>query len=601
MRGPEGLYFERKSLLEGADGDKRPRDRREVRDDVAAVTAAFANADGGVLVLGVEDDRTVTGHRYPNDVVDDILAVPERRLAPPLNRGVRATVDGIEILVFVVETSLVPVMVDGNGYPCRAGDRVVRMPADRIAAWKERGLVESWEARRSELTVADLDQAILTKAIEGSVLRTTSTEDYLVKRNLADYRGRDLVLRRAAELLFAREAHRIDHPNAGVRVFRVIGRERHFGAHHNVEELPRLEANLPTVIDSVFAAIGPLLRTPKRLRGSRFEDVPEYPPFVWKEAIINAIAHRDYAVVGGCTEVWLFEDRMEVTNPGGLVADVSLEALTNRERVHMCRNPRIVHCLVDLGAMREQGEGIPRMFAEMEVQFLAPPELKAGPHSFGVTLRNAPTITSADAEWLGALQDEGLSEPQARAMALVRLRGQVNNAGLRDATGLDTLSASAELRSLRDRGFLELRAAGAASYYVVGPKLRSDRGELEADRPGFDPDRRGFDADRPGFESDRGGFEGLPADLQASITALGRRPRRENLRPVIFRLCTLHPWRPIELTRLLGFADAKDLTKRHLAPMVDSGQLERTHPEEPAHPRQAYRAVRHVSALPEPE
>lgn len=83
LRQEEGQFFERKSLLHGAPGHKRPRNRSEVRDQVAQYLAAFANADGGVLILGQEDDRSLSGHSYPVDVVEDILSVPERRLTPP--------------------------------------------------------------------------------------------------------------------------------------------------------------------------------------------------------------------------------------------------------------------------------------------------------------------------------------------------------------------------------------------------------------------------------------------------------------------------------------------------------------------------------------
>ncbi len=96
-------------------------------------------------------------------------------------------------------------------------------------------------------------------------------------RKIADARGSTLVLRRAAELLFARKPRSIEHPNGGLRVFRVIGTERQLGAKHNVEELPRFEGNLPSIIQAVFSRIQGLLRRPKRLRGLHFEEAPEYP------------------------------------------------------------------------------------------------------------------------------------------------------------------------------------------------------------------------------------------------------------------------------------------------------------------------------------
>jgi len=69
----EGQHFERKSLFEGLEGGKRPRDRRAVRDQVAEYVAGFANAEGGILILGIEDDHTVTGHNLPDDVLLTLL------------------------------------------------------------------------------------------------------------------------------------------------------------------------------------------------------------------------------------------------------------------------------------------------------------------------------------------------------------------------------------------------------------------------------------------------------------------------------------------------------------------------------------------------
>jgi Predicted transcriptional regulator containing an HTH domain and an uncharacterized domain shared with the mammalian protein Schlafen len=89
--------------------------------------------------------------------------------------------------------------------------------------------------------------------------------------------------------------------------------------------------------------------------------VSEYPRFSWQEALLNAIAHRDYSVQGSCIEVWLFDDRMEVVSPGGLLPELNLQELLSRKRVHCSRNPRLMRTLVDLGLTRDQGEGIPRM------------------------------------------------------------------------------------------------------------------------------------------------------------------------------------------------------------------------------------------------
>ena len=404
----EGQHFDRKSLFEGASGTKQLRDRRAVRDQVAEYVAGFANAEGGILILGIEDDRSLTGHRLPADALSSLLATPCARLRPAQPRGFVITVEGHELIVFDVPTADRPVQVIGNGFPLRIGDQTVQVSESHISALKWQGMAESWESRPSDSKLDALDDQLLAKARQGAGLSALSDEEYLLRRKLADRRGREIVFRKAAELLFARLGP--DHPNAGVRLFRVIGTERRTGPEHNVEERPRMEGNLPAVIEEASGVISSLLRRPSRLVGNQFREVPEYPDFAWREALLNAIAHRDYGVEGAGTEVWLFEDRMEVVSPGALAGNLTTDELLTLRRVHRSRNPRIVRVLVDLGFARDQGEGIPRMFTEMKDAFLPQPSIEATNRSVTVALRNTLTLNAgelgADTEELGADTEE---------------------------------------------------------------------------------------------------------------------------------------------------------------------------------------------------
>lgn len=433
----EGQHFDRKSMFEGEEGKKRPRDRRKVRDQVAEHVAGFANAEGGVLILGIEDDHRVTGQKLPPDALAALLDVPRVRLHPPQPQGFVLQHDGHSLIVFDVPNCDVPVRVEGDGFPLRIGDKTMQVSESHIQKLKFRGLVESWESRPSHMRLADLEPALLERARRGAGLIALTDEEYLVKRKLADHRGRDLVLRQAAELLFAKNGP--DHPNAGFRLFRVVGTERKVGAEHNVEERPRFEGNLPTVIEECFSAIEGILRRPARLVGHRFRTVSEYPEFSWKEAIVNAAAHRDYNVEGRTTEIWFFDDRLEVVSPGGLLPDVNLEELLALHRIHVSRNPRTVRVLVDLGIVRDQGEGIPRMFAEMEGFFLPAPVLDPRDHLFRVTLRNTATLTADDKTFVARLGDAELTDVEFRALLEAHRTGRLDNARLRAISGLDTL------------------------------------------------------------------------------------------------------------------------------------------------------------------
>ena len=424
LTSSEGQHFDRKSLFEGAPGTKKPRDRKAVRDVIAEYVAAFANAEGGVLLLGIENDGTVTGHAYPESAIEEMLRVPEARLVPAGIAGVRVSFEGKEVLVFDVPAADAPVMVIGNGYPLRIGDTTVKATEPQIRGMKLQGLAESWESRSSPADLTSLERAGLARARSGAGLVDLPDDAYLVRRKLADRRGGNVVLRNAADLLFSEAP---EHPNAGVRVFRVVGTERRVGSEYNVEEVTRLEGPLPRVIEQGFSTIGKLLRRPTRLVGRRFVAISEYPEGAWREVLLNAVAHRDYAVQGRAIEVTLFDDRMEVTSPGGLVPGVALDKLKQRERVHQSRNPRIVRVLVDLGYMRDQGEGIPRVFSEMEGLFLPDPELVASEHEFKVTLRNTPTLTDDDRDFLASIEED-LSTTELHALLEARRKGRVDNA-----------------------------------------------------------------------------------------------------------------------------------------------------------------------------
>ena len=383
----EDQHYDRKSLYEGPPGAKVSRDRRAVRDQVAEYVAAFANAEGGVLILGLEDDGSVTGHNLPPRAVKALLEVPRERLDPPLKPGLEVEHQGKRLLVYEVPVAFAPVQVVGGGFPLRMADQTVAASPDQIKALKFTGLAESFEARPSTKSLAELDTELLDRAKANAGLAALSHQDYLLQRRLADWRGATLQLRQAAELLFAGDM--VEHPNAGVRVFLVVGSERKLGRDHNVEELPRIEGSLPRVIEQAHEAVSARLRRPSRLDDDAiFRPVCEYPDFAWREAILNAVAHRDYGVQGFGVEVWLFDDRMEVSSPGGLLPAVSIPRLLTGERTHISRNPRIVRCLVDLGLMRDAGEGILRMHAKMEEQRLPAPEFDSSTHRMVVKLRN---------------------------------------------------------------------------------------------------------------------------------------------------------------------------------------------------------------------
>ena len=95
----------------------------------------------------------------------------------------------------------------------------------------------------------------------------------------------------------------------------------------------------------------------------RFVTEPEYPEFAWKEIIVNAIAHRDYSIKGTDIQIKMFDDHITVESPGTLPGTVRLN---NMREIHFSRNPKMAQLLHEYEYVREFGEGVDRMYREME-------------------------------------------------------------------------------------------------------------------------------------------------------------------------------------------------------------------------------------------
>lgn len=384
----EGQFVEFKSVWDRSADPPKRLERRPVRDMIAEAVAAFANSDGGLLLLGVEDDGTPSGHDYPEEAVDGFFAVSDRRLRPSVScRNERLTLDGVEILAIQVPNAPEAVMVEANGFPCRVGDRIVREPQEEINRRKHPYRRFGYEQRyRAEAKVEDLDLELAAAFLRRTPVGGRPVEEALAYYGLIERDSREWRVTNAALLLFPRSPALRWHPRAGLRVFRVAGTERLHGTERNVEQVGRVDPPLVRVIEEGKRLAGSQVRHREPLRGLFFEEMPEYPEFAWQEALVNAIAHRDYDVASRETEVWFYEDRVEISNPGDIVPPATLERLRSGDPVHATRNPLLVRVLADAGIMRDEGEGVARIFREMETNALSVPVVTAEDGLFTITL-----------------------------------------------------------------------------------------------------------------------------------------------------------------------------------------------------------------------
>lgn len=150
---------------------------------------------------------------------------------------------------------------------------------------------------------------------------------------------------------------------------------------------------------------------------------------------------------------------------------VTLEKILKRERIHSSRNPLIVRVLTDLGYMRETGEGIPRMFGEMEKNGLYPPEIKIVADSlFSVTLQNQPMYSEEDMEWLRQFDNSNLNSNQKRMLLFAQARGgSFTSKNWQKVCGVDIYTAAKEIKEIIRKGIVRLPRRGGRVYRVIQP------------------------------------------------------------------------------------------------------------------------------------
>ena len=201
------------------------------------------------------------------------------------------------------------------------------------------------------------------------------------------------------------------------------------------------------------------MRTGAVVTGLEREERTEYPVSAVREALVNAVAHRDYRLGGRRIEVRMFSDRMEITSPGGLPGFITVDNIVEE---HFSRNPRIVSGLYQWGYIEELGLGVDLMIEEMVRAGHPPPKFKDTPYSFTVTLYNVRERAPVPA-WTRTM-----NERQVRALTYVQERGRITNREYRKlCPDVSTETLRLDLVDLVERGVLLKIGAKKGTYYIM--------------------------------------------------------------------------------------------------------------------------------------
>jgi len=352
-------------------------DRKRANIDpkkVAEHISAFANAEGGTLVIGIEVDGEITGFKYPKSkAIEKYIEAPLDYLARIPKYEVKripvknSTGADDEILLFVIEPSYESIIIlkDETVF-LRVNDKSRKLPHTQITKLEyDRGFRKFEEELVEYSSVEDVNEEVVDE-FRKLLGTSVSTEKLLKARGFL----RNGKLTVAGLLLFSDNITAY-MPSARIRFMRYEGVKAESGSRLNIVKDVTFDKALPVAIREARAFINTQLRDFTFLgKDGKFVTLPEYPEFAWFEGMVNAIVHRRYDNQGEHIRIKMFDDRLEIYSPGALPASVTLK---NIKEERYSRNPKIAAVLTQYKWVRESNEGVGRIFQEMKEYFLDEP------------------------------------------------------------------------------------------------------------------------------------------------------------------------------------------------------------------------------------
>lgn len=430
---------------------------------VGETLVALANAHGGALVLGVSATGQVSGLSAPAALRDQALAaalLAEPPLVLPLPEIV--ALDGRDLVVVHVPPGLSQVYNVKGQYLVRAGRENRTMSTAEL-----RMLLVARGEGHFEATVApgasqaDLDDAAVERYLERLPgLAAPSPSAALLTRGClkATAQG-EFVPTYAGLLLFGRNPQQY-LPSAEIIAVRYAGAT--MGDEFVREDM---RGPLGDQIRRAEAFLVANMRRGMRIRGFTREEVTEYPLAVAREAVVNAVGHRDYGLRGDSIRLLMFSDRMEIYSPGRLPGHVTLDNLLYER---FSRNEVIVQVLSDLGFIERLGYGIDRMIAAMQETGLPAPRFEETAAGFRVTLlghgHDLVSAAPATQRW----GNELLNPRQEQAMSFIAQQGRITNSAFQTlCPDVSPETIRRDLVDLVDRGLLMKIGEKRATYYIM--------------------------------------------------------------------------------------------------------------------------------------
>lgn len=434
-------------------------------DQLAETLVAFANADGGTIYLGVAEGGAPTGEVFPEDL-EAVVQQAEVKCRPPVRvEWEQVETGGNFIFIGRVYRSPVLHVLDDGRILVRTGDLNRLLSSTQVEQMAASRSLGDYEAEPAiGMGRSDLDDEILREFVQvweerqGRQL-TRPLDDFLTEMGWLLPDGQPTV---AGILLFGKSPAAF-LPRCGVTFVRFEGNQLR-GPDGGASYGRRVEINAPLAhtIKRTWDIIKEEIHIGAVVRGLRREEQWVYPPTAIREALVNAVAHRDYRVRGRAIEVRMFSDHLEISSPGGLPGFITLDNIVDE---HFSRNPRIVSGLFQWGYIEELGMGVDLMIDEMARAGHPVPKFNATDATFSVTFQSVQQRVPLPP---GGTSGQTMNERQAKALAYVQQHARIRSRDYQElCPDVSPETLRLDLADLVERGLFLKIGEKRGTYYIL--------------------------------------------------------------------------------------------------------------------------------------
>lgn len=361
--------------------------------DLAEEIVAFSNFKGGTILIGINDEGSILGVKR-KDLEEWVMNICRDIVKPaiiPYYEQTKMDEGQIVAVVKIDQGVSKPYYVEREGrkkYLIRVGSTKREATREELGRlFQEAGIVHYDSTPIFGSSIDDLDWLKLkeyflnTRGIDIEQMKGRINQ-LLVNTELMVRREEKMFPTAAGILLFGKIPQKF-LPQSGITAIKFKGTKMDYG----MEDRKEIEGDLPDQVEETISFVERNTKVSTALKGIKREDKPEYPVSVIREAIVNAVVHRNYSIAGSRVQLFIFENRLEIRSPGKLPNAVNLDRI--KVGCSSFRNPVLVGFMQHYGYVEKIGLGIPLKIIKGMIDHNGKmPKFEETDEEFRVTLYN---------------------------------------------------------------------------------------------------------------------------------------------------------------------------------------------------------------------